>query len=548
MFSVIKVDSVSFSYRLSVLSFGLLGALGLWLGTANPFIHIPWLIFFYPMVLTWFGCTATSWKDALRIGWLCGAVGASAALYWIAVPVHVFGMAPWFLAVPCAVALGMYVGLYGGLFSVFVYCVRGLSVWRTVFVLGLFWYLLEWVRGWFLTGFPWLTLTAGIAPYTVLIQGAALIGAYALSGFYAGLVAWPVLMFYRRYMLRQECWPVARVVCFVGIVFALVIGSGYIVLSIKKTEPQRMVSLALIQGNIAQDIKWTSAVRTQLVERHIELSRKALQAFEDRVAVGTEKQKPRLLIWPESALPFDFLYSSTLRDTVLDFAAKEGIELLVGAIGFDEAEQKPFNRAYLVDSTPQIVTWYDKEHLVPFGEYTPQWLNVPFLEPLLQGVGVFLEGRRVEPIQHTVHDELVSGVLICYESLFPELARERVAQGATILTSMNNEAWFGQTSAAEQLLHLSLLRAVEQRRWLVRSTNNVGTSGLTAFVDPWGRVVARGGHERAFFLLHTVEPIDEHTYFFIIGSWLPFLACFVLLIVLWPLLRVCFLCWCQRMR
>lgn len=133
---------------------------------------------------------------------------------------------------------------------------------------------------------------------------------------------------------------------------------------------------------------------------------------------------------------------------------------------------------------------YDKEHLVPFGEYLPSWLNWGFLEALLQGVGVYETGTAVAPLRY---ENLALGMLICYEGIFPWLAQARVADGANILVDISNDGWFEDTPASRQHLYLTVLRALEQNRWILRGTN----TGISVVVDPRGRLTARGGQFRA---------------------------------------------------
>ena len=210
--------------------------------------------------------------------------------------------------------------------------------------------------------------------------------------------------------------------------------------------------------------------------------------------------------------------------------------LLFGAPGFRRTlgGEDAFNRAYLVSADGADRGWYDKEHLVPFGEYVPPFLDLPFLRPLLQGVGEFLPGESTKPLTLASaspdREPLVLGVLICYESIFPELARKQVAEGATLLVNISNDAWFGFSAAPMQHLSLAVLRAVEQRRWLARSTN----TGISAFVDPYGSIVVRGGLFKAESLSHPVVPLTETSLFFVLEPWLPWLGMLLFLLLSAP--------------
>lgn len=594
------------------------GAAGLWLGMPNPLFWFPAAALLYPVALLALGISATSWKSALRQGWLCGMAGSAACLYWIAIPVHDFGGLPWVLAAPCALLMGAYVGLYGGLFAALARALRGEPLWRRCLALGAAWYLLEWVRGWFLTGFPWLALASAFTPWTPFIQLASVIGAYGLGGLLAGLSCLGAEGAARLSVPPRA--PGLRLAGLAGTGFALIAAYGFWALSGAPAEgPARYVALA--QGSLNQDVKWEPAMQRLTVKRYLSLSREALSV--------PAAERPELVIWPETAMPFDYQRHAELPALLRRFARENGTALLVGAPGFRPrggGEADAFNRAYLISPTGADLGWYDKAHLVPFGEYVPPYLDIPFLRPLLQGVGEFLPGEKTGPLtlpalsgtggsqgkaaplapragnaERTPGEggapgspsgvsarpgeagevphpaatlspdrgrdaprpggaapaealaagkadafpptaqgfpsraaqgadlsrpgaadggPLVLGVLICYESIFPELARERVAQGANLLVNISNDAWFGLSAAPEQHFSLAVLRAVEQRRWLARATN----TGISAFVDPYGKVTARTSLFRAETLSHAVVPLAGTTVFFALEPWLPWMG------------------------
>ncbi len=535
------------------------GWLGLWLGMPNAVLHIPIAVLFYPAALFLLACTAVregGGLRAFRLGWLCGLGGASACLYWVAIPVHEVGGLPWPLAVPCVLVIGAYVGLYGGLFALLACRLllplpKPVTPWRRALLLGLCWYLLEWFRGWFCTGFPWLSLASGLVPWPVLTQTVSIVGAYGLSGLLVGLVCLALES------TGKTCRPL-RPAAFAAVALVLLVAFG-----VWRLEADRMSGsnpeeqdaspvFALIQGNVDQNVKWNPAMQEATLRRYFDLSNHKEGA-----------PQADLVIWPETAMPFDYQRASlTFPGRIRAFVAERESALLFGAPAFrrrvpDQADKQGqpwevFNRAYLVSASGCDAGWYEKEHLVPFGEYMPPWLDLPFLRPLLQGVGNFSPGEKCRPLPVPMSlrsisplsslsvntgdgdaqrnrnmdrkeeglPALVLGVLICYETIFPELARQRVADGATVLVNISNDAWFGRSAAAEQHLHLGLLRAVEQGRWLARATN----TGISAFVDPAGRIVASGNLFTAESVIHSIRPLDEHTIFFHLAPWLPLLA------------------------
>jgi apolipoprotein N-acyltransferase len=216
-------------------------------------------------------------------------------------------------------------------------------------------------------------------------------------------------------------------------------------------------------------------------------------------------------------MPFYLQDASPLSEAVRQLARDTRTPIITGAPAYriTDMERRTYvlyNRAWLVDDTGRVLSSYDKEHLVPFGEYMPLKEWVPF-EKLVQAVGDFVPGTENRPI--TV-DTVALGVLICYEGIFPELAQKQVERGAQVLLNMSNDAWFGDTSAPRQHLNLTVMRAVEQGRWLVRSTN----TGISAFIDPAGRIAARGEQFQAESLSAAVAPINETTVFHRVSPWL----------------------------
>jgi apolipoprotein N-acyltransferase len=485
---------------------GLLGAAGFFLGMPNPVAQLPVLVLFYPAMLARLGQNAANAPQAMRRGWLCGFAGASACLYWIVVPVHDVAGQGFIPAGACALSLGAYVGLYGGLFSLFSFGMRERPLWRRALSAGLAWFLLETLRNSLFTGFPWLCLGSAFALWPVWIQLASLVGVYGLGGLFAAL---------SRLLVDGllEGRARAALAALIGL-FAL---QAFGVVRIQLMEPELRPDLpvALIQGNIDQGQKWD--------QRFVEST---LRAYVDLSSQTAKELRPELLIWPETAMPFDYA-RSPFAGRIREHAAEAGAWLLFGAPGLQERTEaraaRLYNRVYLVDPDGRDQGMYEKEHLVPFGEYVPSWLDGEYTRPLLQGIGNFVPGARTAPLSMRrvsslkgVNDSLALGILICYETIFPELSRQRVADGAQVLVNVSNDAWFGLTAAPEQHLQLSLLRAVEQGRYLVRGAN----TGISAVIDPLGRVVARGSLFVAGAVSGLVQPRNARTLFFSVFPWL----------------------------
>lgn len=464
----------------------LLAGLGAWLGFANPLLHLPPLVLLFPGALAWIGLKAETPRLAFRWGWMAGLAGYAGGLYWVALPIHDFGPLPWVLAAPCPLLLAAVLALYPALFSLGLRLAgRDLS-WPllAVFAAGL-WGGLEHLRGFAFTGFPWLVLPSAFSPWPWAVQGAALLGANGLAGLLAAAAA---------LALHGRGLSVPRLAA-TALLGALALYGVWRADTLPTVEGSARV--ALIQGNVDQSHKWNPAWQSETLRRYTDLSAREAAAGAD------------LLVWPETAVPF-FLQDPTplslqVRDTVRDM----GVALLAGSPAYTRTggtEYVLHNRAFLANPAGITVAQYDKEHLVPFGEYVPLSGLLGFLPKLVQGIGEFAPGREQTSLRL---GDLALGVLICYETIFPELAQERVEQGANLLVNISNDAWFGRSSAPLQHLHLSVLRAVEQNRWLARATN----TGITALIDPRGHIRERTGLFVTTALAGRVELVTETTFF-----------------------------------
>jgi apolipoprotein N-acyltransferase len=485
-----------------------------WFGFANPWLHIPPAVLAVPAAFCLIGLKADSRKQAFRFGFLGGLLMFAACIYWVAIPVHDFAFLPWILAAPCPLLLAAYMALFSGVFSMemrwLALCLESKKMGTSsVFLYALFggclWALFEWTRCWLGTGFPWIALAQAFAPWPFAIQTLALVGSHgvaALFGFASCLLAAPFAL--------PGAGPRSRIVAFSasGLCLALMLGYGFYALGPgDKTHQTGTIPVSLIQGNIDQSQKWDKAFQRGTVDKYLSMSLDAVNIH-----------APELVIMPETAMPFYFQEPSENSNLVRGFAVQTGVSMLLGAPGYtpDKTAKEGYalyNRAFLLNKNGNVIKSYDKEHLVPFGEYVPLdgWLP---LGKLVEGIGDFRPGRDPSPLRI---GSLALGALICYEAIFPELAQGRVAAGANALVNISNDAWYGRSSAAEQHLHLSILRAVEQGRWLIRATN----TGISAVVDAKGRVHSRTGVFTTEILNDRVAIETDLTVFHRLQPYLP---------------------------
>lgn len=463
-----------------------IATLGAWIGFANPLFHFPLAALAFPLGLAWIGLRATSGKKAFKYGWLAGTLASTGCYYWMVIPVQIYGGLPWFIALPCPVLLAAFLSLYFGFFSLVMHHAgKRVSGVPLCLLAGLFWTAMELLSSFVFSGFPWVSLSAAFAPWPFAVQGASVVGAYGLSGVLACLAV--ACLLYSTY--RSALWLA------VGLAAVLTVFGAYRTATFDVGE--RDYTVSLIQGNVDQGVKWSAESRAATVKKYAKLSLEAVRT-----------QSPDILIWPETAMPFFVQDDTPLRRGVEILARDTGTPVITGSPAYRITDPETrayilYNRAWLMDVDGATEQYYDKEHLVPFGEYMPFEEWVPF-EKLVQAAGNFRSGEENRPLES---DNVALGMLICYEAIFPELAQQQVDRGAEILVNISNDAWFGNTSAPAQHLDLAVMRAVEQGRWLARSTN----TGISAFVDPVGRIAVRTAQFTSEGLTMKIAPLTKTT-------------------------------------
>lgn len=416
------------------------------------------------------------WGESFRLGFGSGLAHYLTLLYWLVHTMHHYGHLPLWQCVPILGLMAAYLSLYTGL----------LTAWMSTRPANLVTLLLfpaagaglEYVRAHLLTGFPWELLGYSQFRRLPLIQIADLVGVYGVSALIFlvnGGVAFALLA------LTRQSWgraPVTGALARRGLpILALALtatwGYGHYRIHVvdQASESGPQARIAVIQGNIDQAQKWDPAYQQATIAKYQGLSEKA-------VAQGAD-----LIIWPETATPFYLYRDRELSERVLDGIRAADTDFLVGSPAYTHYEGvlRLHNSAYLIDGQGRLQGSYEKVHLVPFGEYVPLKRWLPFLGKLVAEVGDFKPGRRGNALTWNGHKV---GPLICYEIIFPRLARAMAAGGADLLVSQTNDAWFGRTSAAYQHFSMGVFRAVENRRSLVRAAN----TGVSGFIAPTGEI------------------------------------------------------------
>ena len=402
------------------------------------------------------------------LGWLTGLVYFAGTLYWLAQVMAQFGGLSIVVAALLAFGLFCWLAVFVGLFALLVaLAARGGSL-NAVWLAPVFWIATEWVRAWLGGNFPWILLGYSQARTLPVLQLASLGGVPVLSGLVALISTAAAMLALSR--ARQH--RIGAGLCALVIAGASVWGAARIAAG-ELTSRGQLLRVGLLQGNVPQDQKWDPTYREVITRRYVELSREALG------------QGAQLVIWPEASTPFYFDVDGAMAEPIRRLARETGTPFVIGTdefeAGIDGGPDRFFNAAALVGSDGRTQASYRKIRLVPFGEYVPFKRLLFFVGPLIEAVSDFSPGDEL-----TLFDARGTrfSVAICYEIIYPDLARAAVLQGSQLLATITNDAWFGRSSAAHQHFEQATVRAVEQGRYLVRAAN----TGITGVVDPYGRV------------------------------------------------------------
>jgi apolipoprotein N-acyltransferase len=449
-----------------------------------------------------------STRRGFMLGLLAGFIHYAGTVYWTGATVSTFGGLPVIVAVFVAGLLALYmaayVAVFGAITAILARRFGAVGMWLVPAV----WVTLEYLRGAILIGgFPWIPLGNTMVTLLPIAQLASVVGVYGLSVFVAllntGFTMTALSLGRRRLIIGGSTLALIAVVSV----------WGGMRLSANELTHGTPIKVGLIQGNIAQTDKWNPARAAMILERYLQLSRQA-------VSNGAQ-----FLIWPESSTPFYF-EEDVNGEHVRNVARALRVPLLLGSDEFEAGEPaKNYNAAFMLDTHGATAAVYRKIHLVPFGEYVPFQSLLFFVGPLVEAVSAFSPGTRVTMLP--VEGHMVS-TAICYEVTYPQLAREAVRQGSEMLTTVTNDAWYGESSAAYQHFEMATMRAIEQGRYLVRSAN----TGISGIVDPYGRVLFRTSLFETVAVVGEARFVQAKTVYATIGDIAVFASAAVVIIAL----------------
>ena len=464
--------------------------------------------------------STSTWKSAFLHGYLTGAIFFLGLVYWIAL---LYPFANIFLTTFACLLLAGYLAVYLGVFSALLHGLPWKSGLPFIFIVPAIWIGLEWVCSWFVTGFPWGSM--GYTQWNNLpaIQIASITGVHGVS-FIVVLLNATIADIIRPYFAWKESdsrftfhvsrftFHVSRLTPIVIVIACLTYGAHTLSKSVETTSDFK---IALAPGNVPQIEKWDPTYLPQIFERYMNLVEAA------------DTEEPDLIVLPETALHgriFIFegnVYLAKLKQIL----SEQQIHLLTGT--HTALDGKMYNTVFLLSPTSEKLGSYSKMHLVPFGEYVPITRHLPNFIQLATG---FEPGKSINlfPIPHTENSQM--GVVICFESVFPDLFRKFVKKGASVMGILTNDAWFDGTAAPEQHLAMAPLRAVENRVAVFRCANG----GISCIIDAFGRTITTPipAGDTESFLVERI-PLSNHggTIYTRYGDWFPIL-CFIVSVLL----------------
>lgn len=440
-------------------------------------------------------------KKALFIHAFLFALGfLGSGISWVFVSIYEFGATSLWLAL---VMTAMFVA-FNALAFALPFC--GLAYfnnnhWRLLLGFPLFWVLSEWIRSWVFTGFPWLYL--GYAHIDTVLVGWAPVGGVffvsLIASFYAATLCFICLPSIEP---KLKFFSVMAVVMFWA--------EGKALTSFEWTQPAgEAISIGIVQPNIPQELKWKPDYRQPTLD--------ILSALSDEV------WQQDLVLWPEAAIPALYHDSTELLDALHERALSNNTSFLTGILYDDYEKQKYLNSLVGLGHAKGL---YFKQRLVPFGEYVP-------LESYLRGLIHFFnlptsiiakgdsDQRPIELDRYTIASA------ICYEIVYPDLVAD-ITKGTSMIITVSNDAWFGQSLGPRQHFHMARMRAVETGRFVVRGTNN----GVSAIIDQRGKVLAQSEQFVRTTLSGVATPMQGNTPYLLWKNYFLLALLFILMLTL----------------
>jgi len=456
--------------------------------------------------------------QAFLLAYACGILWYMGTCYWIYDTMHQYGGISPPLALLILFLFSLYLGLYHGMFGLLIglMAARGrehsFQTWRALAAAPFLWVAVELART-RVTGFPWNLLGIAQMDNAALSRIAQWTGVYGIS---FEIVVINVAIAAAFLVPRKKRGPLLVA----ALASAAVLQAGRLV------EPPASVadrSALLVQENISVATDWNRPLFESMLGELGHLSEQS--SGNASIIMGVGWARPDVIVWPESPAPF-FTNDPLFRNAISEMARETNSWVVTGAIGTNPALRgggqgsQMFNSAALVDPSGNWTSRYDKVHLVPFGEYLPFPSLFSFAGGLTKEVGEFTPGQSRMPLDA---GSSRLGLFICYESIFPDDVRQFANKGAQVFVNISNDGWYGDSGAYAQHLNQTRMRAIENNRWLLSATN----TGVTASIDPWGRLAAQIPRKVRATLVAPYALTSVTTFYTRHGDWFAFLCAII---------------------
>ncbi len=455
-------------------------------------------------------------------GFYFGLVYFLGTLYWIYHSLYYYGAIPLVPSILLIVVLCMYFSLYPAVFAmIYAANIKNTDM-PSLLVAPMIWTTLEFLRSYALSGFPWSSLGYSQYSFLPIIQIADITGVYGVSFLIVSVngALVDVLLLKQKYKERPLASYLPTTSGFAALIFFLIFTLGYGFYRLHQDRPGSVIKVAVVQGDIEQDKKWDPAYQKSVISVYKDLS------------FAAARETPALIVWPETSVPFFFGADKERTADMISFERQFNSYLLFGSVTVKNrtdtaALSRPryANSSILLDKNGNITYFYDKMHLVPFGEFIP-------LRPLLSFVD--LTGAIGDFVPGDGHTKAMTpfgsfGTLICYEITFPGLVRKFFTKGGDFIVTITNDAWFGRTPGPYQHFSMAVFRAIENRKPVVRAAN----TGISGFIDSSGRILGKTGLFTRTYLVSSVKTdrtLSPYTKYGDIFSYLSIVGTLLMLI------------------
>lgn len=421
------------------------------------------------------------WKkspgEAFQAGFVFGVVYFFGTLYWIYHSINFYGGVSFAASISIVFLLCCYLSIYPAVFAYFFSSFIRRTRLPAMLIGPVLWVVLEFVRSYAFTGFPWSSIGYSQYKFLSVIQVSDITGVYGISflvlAFNCAIVDGLLI---KARIRKMPLFPLSyTIIGFIMFFIVIVSSFSYGFWRLGQDRPGHLVKAGLVQGNIEQDKKWDPVFQKYVMDTYFSLS------------LDVAGKSPDLIIWPETAVPFIFGDDKKNTEQLVEFQRTLKSSLLFGSVleKKTSSEQIPLtNSVLLLDKEGKIIYQYDKIHLVPFGEYVPLRRVLFFVDKLVAGIGDYVPGEQY------IKAETPFGSfapMVCYEIIFPGLVRKFYSTNGDFIATVTNDAWFGKTAGPYQHFSMAVFRAIENRKPVMRSAN----TGISGFIDSNGRIIAK---------------------------------------------------------